>query len=82
LSIKPQVKDRYGRTVAELFMGQENINLRMVQEGSAWTYRRYLKACNSSLYIEAEASAKEKGRGLWDGGNPIAPWEYRKGKRG
>ena len=82
LSIKPQVKDRYGRTVAELFMGQENINLRMVEEGSAWAYRRYLKACNSSAYIKAEASAKQKGRGLWAGGKPVAPWDYRRGKRG
>ena len=82
LSIKPQVKDRYGRTVAELLMGQENINLRMVHEGSAWVYRRYLQACNSSAYIEAEASAKQKGMGLWAGGKPIAPWDYRRGKRG
>ena len=81
LSIKPQVKDRYGRTVAELFMGQENINLRMVEEGSAWAYRRYLKTCNSSAYIKAEASARQKGRGLWSVGKPIAPWDYRRGKR-
>ena len=81
LSIKPQVKDRYGRTVAELFVGQENINLRMVEEGSAWAYRRYLKACNSSAYIEAEASAREKGRGLWAGVQPVPPWDYRHSQR-
>ena len=81
LSIKPQVKDRYGRTVAELFMGKENINLRMVEEGSAWAYRRYLKTCNSSAYIEAEASAKQKGRGLWAGVQPVPPWDYRHSRR-
>jgi len=82
LSIKPQVKDRYDRTVAEMFVGKENINLRMVQEGSAWAYRRYLKACNYGAYIEAEESAQQKGRGLWAGVKPIAPWDYRRGKRG
>ena len=54
----------------------------MVEEGSAWAYRRYLKACNSSAYIEAEDSAQQKGRGLWAGGKPVAPWDYRRSKRG
>ena len=81
LSIKPQTKDRYGRTVAELFIDSDNINLRMVEEGSAWAYRRYLKACNSNAYINAEESAQQKGRGLWSAGKPIAPWDYRRGKR-
>ena len=81
LAIKPQVKDRYGRTVAELFIGQENINLQMVQEGAAWAYRRYLKACNSSAYIKAEESAQQKGKRLWAGVQPVPPWDYRHSRR-
>ena len=30
ISLKPQVKDRYGRTVAEIYVGNNNINLQMV----------------------------------------------------
>ena len=81
LSIKPQVKDRYGRTVAEVFVGLENLNLRMVEDGNAWAYRRYLKSCDSTAYLNAEAAAKRNRRGLWSTYNPVAPWDYRRGKR-
>ena len=80
LSIKPQVKDRYGRTVAEVFSGLENLNLRMVEEGNAWAYRRYLKSCDSTAYLDAEEAAKRNRRGLWGGTNPIAPWEFRRAR--
>lgn len=32
ISLKPQVKDRYGWIVAEIYVGSRNINLQMAQE--------------------------------------------------
>ena len=43
ITLKPQVKERYGRTVAEIYVGATNINLQMVRRGAAFTYRQYLK---------------------------------------
>ena len=34
-------KDRYGRTVADLFLGAKNVNHEMVRAGMAWWFRRY-----------------------------------------
>ena len=37
-------KDRYGRTLGELFVNKDNINEKMVKSGFAWVYDRYVKA--------------------------------------
>ena len=34
-----------------------------------------------SAYAAAEAAAKEQKLGLWQGANPISPYEWRKAKR-
>ena len=50
----------------------------MVQMGMAWWYRRYDK---TEELENAERYAKENKIGLWADPNPIAPWDWRKGKR-
>ncbi len=40
--------DRHGRTVAELYVGKQSINLQMVKEGQAVVYRQYLEGCAAS----------------------------------
>ena len=35
-------KDRYGRTVAEVYRNGRSVNLQMVTEGQAVVYRQYL----------------------------------------
>ena len=80
LSIRVKTSDRYGRTVAEVFSAKENLNLRMVKDGAAWAYRRYLKSCDASAYKAAEADSKKKRQGLWAGGVQIAPWDYRRSR--
>ena len=82
ISLKPQVKDRYGRTVAEIFVGARNINLQMVQEGAAYAYRQYLKQCDREEYLQAETFASNKGLGVWGAYKPAqVPWEYRRSRR-
>ena len=40
ISLKSEVKDRYGRTVAEIYQGSTEVNLRMVQLDAAFEYRK------------------------------------------
>ena len=82
ISLKPQVKDRYGRTLAEIHVGNRNINLQMVQVGAAYTYRQYLKQCDRDSYLKAEDAASKKGLGVWGPYKPAqVPWEYRRSRR-
>lgn len=78
--VMPIEKDRYGRTVAELFIPLNNeteihLNTQMIIDGYAWHYAQYSKNCPNYLaFEEAEAIAKMNGR--YPQGQP--PWEYRK----
>ena len=82
ITLKPQVKDRYGRTVAEIYIGSRNINLQMVQVGAAYAYPQYLKQCDRDSYLRAEDTATKKGLGVWGPYKPAqVPWEYRRSRR-
>jgi endonuclease YncB( thermonuclease family) len=70
--------DRYGRLVATLWVDDENINRRLVIEGHAWVYRKYLR--DTSL-IKLEARAKSAKAGLWSSNNVIEPSDWRRGQR-
>jgi micrococcal nuclease len=76
-------RDRYGRTVAELYLGNQSVNLRMVKEGQAVVYTQYLSGCANTQdqYLAAEAQAKAQRLGFWNQTNPVMPWDYRRGKR-
>ncbi|MDO4683421.1 MAG: thermonuclease family protein [Lautropia sp.] len=69
--------DRYGRTIAQIFLDERNINLEMVGSGYAWAYRKYLK---DPRYLQREAEARAASRGLWSQPGAIYPAEYRHGK--
>ncbi len=76
-------RDRYGRTVAELFLGNQSVNLMMVKEGQAVVYTQYIDNCAATKdqYLAAEAIAKAQRLGFWNQTNPVMPWDYRRGKR-
>lgn len=73
-------KDRYGRTVGSVSVGQVDVAGELVSSGAAWVYRRY--ATDENLY-SLEEVARKQARGLW--GLPesqrIPPWEWREAKR-
>lgn len=75
-------RDRYGRTVAEIFTllddGREKfINEEMVRAGFAYHYKRYSENCpNKSAIENAEAIAQSQKVGVWSG-NYQKPWDYR-----
>ena len=43
--IRRITEDRYGRTVAELFIGERNVQREMVAAGHAEVYQRYAHQC-------------------------------------
>ena len=72
--------DRYGRTLAVIFVNGIDANLEQVRSGIAWCYTRYLSQAPADIqasYRQAETEAWEQQRGLWSEPDPIPPWEYR-----
>lgn len=70
--------DRYGRTIARLYIGNTDINAYMVEQGGAWVYRRYAKGSSFAPFYKAEEQAKANKVGLWSLKNPVPPWKWRK----
>ncbi len=68
-------KDRYGRTLGDIYLGERWINLEMVSEGYAWHYKAYSK---DKKLAAAEVVARKGKKGLWADSDPVPPWEYRK----
>jgi endonuclease YncB( thermonuclease family) len=70
--------DRYDRLIGTIFLGQVDVNARIIEEGHAWAYRRYLR---DPHYCELEADARDHRRGLWALAPAlrVAPWEWRHG---
>ena len=81
VSLDVVTQDSYQRLVADVFVGEESINVWMVQQGNAWAYRHYL---DDDRFCSWEAEARAAGRGLW--GQPPdtwrAPWQWRAVGRG
>ena len=81
VSLEVMTQDRYDRLVAVVYLGDENINGWLVQQGHAWAYRQYLSETD---YCHWEASARSLRRGLWSLPDTTwyAPWEWRQVQRG
>lgn len=67
--------DRFRRILADVYVGDENINLKMISNGFAWHYKKYSQDPEMAL---AEIDAQNKKLGLWEIANPVAPWNYRR----
>jgi len=70
-------KDRYGRTLGDIYLDERWINLEMVQEGWAWHYKTYSK---DKRLARAEREARKARRGLWVEANPVSPWESKRNR--
>ena len=71
-------KDRAGRRLAVVWLGEINVNLTLVKEGLAWVDPS-LTGTNVRSGLEvAERQARVGKYGLWGLPEPEPPWEYRK----
>jgi micrococcal nuclease len=71
--------DRYGRTVGTIILPDgRSLNEELVKNGMAWHYKAYSKDVNLA---NLETDARQYKRGLWSQPNPIAPWDFRKGRK-
>ena len=78
VTISSSGKDRYDRTLGVVFLGNGNVNAQMIRMGMAWHYKQY----SDSVPMQGfEDYARANRIGLWSDPNPIAPWDWRKGKR-
>jgi endonuclease YncB( thermonuclease family) len=71
-TLKTQGKDKYGRTLAVVYINGKNINLLTVIRGFSWKFMTYKKE-----YFQAQESARSQKLGLW--AQPaIEPYLWRK----
>jgi micrococcal nuclease len=76
VSVVPMGRDRYSRTVADVFLPDNRLlNHELVREGLAWWYRRY--ALENTILEQLERDARKAKRGLWADKEPVPPWEWR-----
>ena len=76
--IEPVDRDRYGRTVAWVYVNGKNLCEELVRAGLAWHYKKY--SSDQSL-ADLEISARRNRVGLWSDPHAMPPWEYRRRKR-
>lgn len=70
-------QDKYDRTIGDIYIRDELVNLSLVEAGLAWHYVKY--APDRSDLADAEQSARASSKGLWGGSHkPIPPWDWRK----
>ena len=71
-------KDRKGRTLAVVWLGDINVNLTLVKQGLAWMSPS-IPVTRVRVELEvAERQAQVGKYGLWALPNPEPPWEFRK----
>jgi len=69
-------RDAAGRTVGTLFVGDVNINIRMVEEGHAWSIRN---RDGRGPYLRQETIARALRRGLHQiGSAALMPQDFRR----
>ena len=80
VAVKGVQRDRYSRTVAEIWRGNTNVNLELVRQGVAFVYRQYLSGCDRNEYLSAESQAASARLGVWSvPGGITKPWDWRNG---
>lgn len=84
VAVQSDKKDRYGRELGKILVGDVDINLEQIKSGMAWHYKKYERT--QSLedrvnYGYAEDMARAMKHGLWSDDKQIPPWGWRKGER-
>ena len=80
VEVETKDTDRYGRSVALIYIDGQSLNEALVKNGFAWVYRKYCKETFCEDWLNLEIVARYGKVGLWSEPNPIPPWEFRHGK--
>lgn len=80
--IVPRTIDEHGRIAGKVLLGDLDIGLEQVRRGMAW----YDDAAgfddfDRDAYADAQERARDERLGLWQAERPVAPWDYRQGRR-
>ena len=78
VEVRPITTDRYGRTIAWVYVNGSCLNEKLLKAGLAWHYKRY----SSERHLaDLETEARHTRAGLWSDPDAIPPWDFRRGKR-
>lgn len=72
--VRPEKRDRYGRTVARVSCAGVDASAGQVKAGMAWAFTKYL---TDPTIRAAEEAARAAQLGLWADAYPVPPWEWR-----
>ena len=80
VSIQDYGKDRYGRVLGVVYIGQTNVNLELGRNGYAEVYRgKPAPGFDSDPYWQAEAQSKAEKLNIWSlGEDYVSPREWRR----
>ncbi len=74
--IKEKELDRYGRTIADVYLEDGTwLNKMLIENGLAWHYKHY---SSDQDLAQAETNTRKNKMGLWIDPTPVAPWDFRK----
>jgi endonuclease YncB( thermonuclease family) len=74
VTVKKTGEDRYGRTLAYVFVGDTDVSAKLLEAGWAWHFKKYNCV---ERYADLEAKARGAKAGLWVLEGAVAPWDYR-----
>jgi micrococcal nuclease len=74
VEVREKELDRYGRTIADVYIDGVWLNKALIEAGMAWHYKRY---SDDKQLSEAETMARTSRVGLWGDNTPVAPWDFR-----
>jgi len=81
VNVEPIDIDRYGRTVAIVMLGTQNLQEQLLLSGYAWVYPQYCKKAFCQPWTVLQGISAGNRVGLWAGPAPVRPWEWRKQNR-
>lgn len=78
-------QDKYGRTLADVFRGRDDVGAAQLQAGLAWHYVYYARKQQDGdayrHYQALEQQARLAQLGLWQDDQAVAPWDFRRKQR-
>lgn len=71
-------EDRYGRTLARVFINDKDVSESMLIQGMAWHYKEY---SDDAALAKLEDDARTSKIGLWADKDAVPPWAFRKTRK-